>query len=242
LWLTKTQTAARVLNRVEVVLDFATTSGLRSGDNPARQTQTALPKAGKISAVNSFTALPYDEMGALMQKLAVRDESAAPALRFLILTAARSGEVRGACWPEIHFDKCLWIVPSSRMKAGREHRVPLSDAALDILRQIPRYDDGKIFPLGGHALLRAAKRLANVHAHGFRATFRTWATERTNFPDKIVEAALAHCIGDNKTQQTYERGDLLERRKKLMQAWADFCSKPVVVGDVAHANGRKFQQ
>jgi hypothetical protein len=133
LWLTKTKTAARVLNRIETVLDFATTSGLRSGDNPARQTQTALPKPGKISTVNSFAALPYDEMAALMQKLATRDEFATTALRFLILTTARSGEVRGACWPEIHFDKRLWIVPGSRMKSGREHRVPLSDAALSIL-------------------------------------------------------------------------------------------------------------
>jgi integrase len=234
LWREKTVTAGRVLNRLEAIFDYCATSGLRSGDNPARGVRTALPKQSRVAKVTHFTALPYAEAGALMQDLAKNDTLSTAALRFLILTAARTDEVRSAVWPEIDLAQRLWTVPAERMKSRREHRVPLSDSAIKILRALPRSDiDERIFPLGNHALLRTLRTCAPVDVHGLRASFRTWASERTNFPDKIVEAALAHRIGDNKTHEAYERGDLLDRRRRLMQKWAEFIAAPAVTATVA---------
>ena len=229
LWHEKTVTAGRVLNRLEAVFDYCATSGLRNGDNPARGVRTALLKQSRIAKVTHFTALPYTEVGALMQDLSKNDTLATAALRFLVLTAARTEEVRMAVRPEIDLTQRVWVVPAERMKSRREHRVPLSDAAIKILRALPPSEiDERIFPLGNHALLRILRTCAPVDVHGLRASFRIWASERTNFPDKIVEAALAHRIGDNKTQEAYERGDLLERRRRLMKQWADFVTTPAV--------------
>jgi integrase len=233
LWGVKTVTAGRVLNRIEAVFDYCATAGLRTGDNPARGIRTALPKQSRIAKVEHFAALPYTEVGELMQKLAEHNTLAAAALRFLILTASRTDEVRLAMWPEMDFAERVWTVPAKRMKSRREHRVPLSDAAIQILRALPRSEiDERIFPLGIHALLRALRNCADVDVHGLRASFRTWASERTNFPDKIVEAALAHRVGDNKTQQSYERGDLLGRRHRLMRDWAKFLATPAAAATV----------
>jgi integrase len=233
LWQTKTVTASRVLNRIEAVLDYCATSGLRTGDNPARGIRTALPKQSRIAKVKHFAALPYTEVGELMQKLVEHNTLAAAALRFLILTASRTDEVRLAVWPEMDLPERVWTVPAERMKSRREHRVPLSDTAIKILRALPRSEvDHRIFPLGMHALLRALRNCADVDVHGLRASFRTWASERTNFPDKIVEAALAHRIGDNKTQEAYERGDLLDRRRRLMQKWTEFIAAPAAAAAV----------
>ena len=233
LWTTKTVTAGRIVARLTAVFDYCTTAGLRSGDNPARGIRASLPKQSRIAKVERFASLPYAEIGALMQDLAKNGSLAAATLRLVILTASRPDEVRLATWPEVDLAQRLWVVPAERMKGRREHRVPLSDAAVEILRALPRSGiDNRIFPCGKNAMLQILRSHANVDVHGFRASFRTWATERTNFPDKIVEAALAHRVGDNKTQQAYERGDLLDRRRRLMRDWAKFVSTPVATAAV----------
>ena len=234
LWQTKTVTASRVLNRIEAIFEYCKTSGLRAGDNPAGGIRTALPKQSRIATVEPFASLHYTGVGALMEELTKNTALAATALRFLILTVGRTDEVRLAVWPELDLAQRLWVIPAGRMKGRREHRVPLSGAAMDILRALPRSEiDERIFPLGMHALLRTLRLYTNEDVHGLRASFRTWATERTNFPDKVVEAALSHRVGDNKTQAAYERGDLLERRRRLMQKWAEFIATPAVVATVA---------
>jgi integrase len=233
LWGEKTVTAGRVLNRIEAVFDYCATAGLRSGDNPARGVRAALPKQSRVAKVEHFTALPYAEVGALMRKLADDNTLAAAALQLVILTASRPDEVCLAMWPEIDLTQRLWVIPAERMKSRREHRIPLSDAAIKVLRALPRSEiDQRIFPVSKHALLRVLRNYANAHTHGFRGSFRTWCSGRTNFPDKIVEAALAHRVGDNKTQQAYERGDLLDRRRRLMRDWARFLSVPATAGAV----------
>jgi len=178
--------------------------------------------------------MPYGELPAFMDELRQRDGVAARALEFCILTAARSGEVRHANWAEVDLDAKVWTVPASRMKARREHRVPLSESAIAILSALPR-NGARVFE--GHtahmALLKVLQRMGrgDVTTHGFRATFKTWAGERTNFANETVEIALAHRIGNN-TEQAYERGDKFEKRRRLMDAWADFCTKPAASGKV----------
>ncbi len=245
IWTQKPETAKRLRGRIEAVLDWAAVRKLRDRDNPARwrgNLDMLLPSPGAVRPVRHHAALPYAEIGGFMAELRSRDATAARALEFCILTAARTGEVLGARWPEIDLGKALWTVPPERMKSGREHRVPLSRQALAILEagQGMGDDSGFIFPgakpkrpLSQMAFLMLMRRMGrgDLTAHGFRSTFKDWAAECTSFANQISEAALAHVIGD-KTEAAYRRGDLFERRAKLMQAWADYCDRPAVQGSV----------
>jgi integrase len=237
LWTTKPETAGRVRGRIEAVLDWAKARGFRDGENPARwrgHLSNLLPARTKVRAVKHHAALPYSEIGVFMADLRTRQGAAAAALEFLILTAARTGEVIGACDSEIDFRARIWAVPAERMKAKREHRVPLSSAAMKVLDR-PKIEGSSefLFPgikagegLSNMALLKVLERMnrSDVTVHGFRATFKTWATERSNFPREFIEAALAHVLED-KTEAAYQRGDMLEKRARLMGAWAEFCGK-----------------
>lgn len=234
IWKTKNETASRLRGRIESVLDWATVRGYRSGDNPARwkgHLDKLLPAPGKIQRVVHHRALPIDGMPAFMEKLALREGLAARALEFLIFTAARSGEVRGATWDEFDLQQRVWTVPGERMKAGREHRVPLSDAAVRLLQRLPRLAGSPwVFPAprGGQLsdmTLNAVMQRMEVDAvpHGFRSTFRDWAAERTNHPRELAEQALAHAL-ESKVEAAYRRGDALEKRRAMMQEWARFCT------------------
>lgn len=233
IWRTKTETASRLRGRIEQIIDWATVRGYRQGENPARwkgQLAMLLPKPGKIAKTVHHEALPIDELPVFMTNLRARDGIGARALEFLVLTAARSGEVRGATWSEIDINAAVWTVPANRMKAGKEHRVPLSTSAVNLLKSIPRVENcdfvfpgRKGQPLSDVTLLAVMRRM-NVAAvpHGFRSTFRDWAAERTSFSHQVAEMALAHAIG-NQVEAAYRRGDLLEKRMKMMGAWASFC-------------------
>jgi integrase len=244
IWISHTHTAGRVLNRIERVLDFANAKGHRTGDNPAANLRQSLPKASKISPTENYAALHYEKVPELMSKLDKAESLAARAVRFLILTAARSGEVVGADWNEIEGD--LWTVPGARMKAGRRHRVPLSGAALDCLTDMPAKRPqgfnkaasnlpktttrtGRIFPLDPHAMRRELIRLGieGTTIHGFRSSFRQWAQERTSYPRAVVELSLAHNISENGAEKAYLRNaDMIDARRKLMDAWAAYCLSP----------------
>jgi integrase len=225
-WTTIPETASRIRNRIESILEWARAAGYRSGDNPARwrgHLEHMLAPRSKVQRREHYPALPYGDLPAFMAALCGRNSTAARALQFLILTAARSEEVRCAPWSEIDLADRVWTVPGLRMKNGREHRVPLSDAAIALLGQ---RQDGLIFPgLGKNILTQTTKHFApTASAHGFRATFRTWASDKTMHQDNVVEAALAHAIG-NETQQAYQRGTLFEKRRQLMADWATYCVK-----------------
>jgi integrase len=227
LWTTKTVTAGRVLNRIERIMDYATAQGHRSGDNPAAHITESLPKKSKVAPVENLAALHYDEIPALLIKLDKTAEG--NAIRFLILTAARNAEVVGADWSEIDSDKALWTIPGDRMKAGKRHRVPLSEAALECLGTPAR---GQVFPIGRHgiALRRKLKYLGitGTSIHGFRSSFRQWAAERTAFSRNAIELSLAHAVAQNQAEDAYLRdSDLLDQRRKLMNAWAEYCLTPV---------------
>lgn len=231
IWTTKTETATRVRSRVELVLDFAAARGLRDGPNPARwrgNLDAALPKASRVAKVEHHAAVAVADVPAFFARLRTQAGIGARALEFAILTAARSGEVRGAVWKEFDLEAALWTVPAARMKAGREHRVPLSAAALALLKAQPKGgDDDLVFPgtrgplsdMSLTAVLRRMKVEATVH--GFRSTFRDWAAERTSYASEIAEMALAHAVGD-KVEAAYRRGDLLQRRVALMEDWSRF--------------------
>jgi len=240
IWTTKPETASRVRQRIENILDSAKARGYRDGENPARwrgHLDKVLPARSRVREVEHLAALPYAELPAFLVDLRTRPAIAARALEFLILTAARTGEVIGARWGEIDLLDKTWTVPADRMKARREHRVPLSARALAILQemQVVRHsedDDGYVFPgpkrgkpLSNMPFLMLLRRMEikDLTVHGFRATFTTWASERTSFQNEIAEAALAHIIGD-KVEQAYRRGDLFEKRRRLMQQWATFCT------------------
>ena len=238
IWKTKTETASRLRGRIEQVLDWATVRGYREGLNPARwrgHLDKLLPSPKKISAVAHHAALPYTEAGAFMVALRAQSGMGARALEFGILTAARSGEVRGATWAEIDLQGRRWAIPKDRMKAGREHRVPLSDAALEILSALPKLAESALVfwsPRGGQLsdmALTAVLRRMKVSAvpHGFRSTFRDWAAERTNYPNEVAEMALAHTVGD-KVEAAYRRGDMLEKRAMMMSDWAAYCAQASV--------------
>jgi integrase len=243
LWSAKPETAGRVRGRIESVLDWAKARGFRDGENPARwrgHLSNLLPARSKIRAVKHHAALPYADVGAFMADLRTREGFGADALEFLILTTTRTSEVIGARWPEIDFATRLWTIPAARMKARREHRVPLSTAALAVLKRMQRAGGDFVFPgaksgqgLSNMAMLVLLGRMGrgDLTAHGFRATFKTWASERTNFPRELVEAALAHVL-DDKTEAAYQRGDMLEKRRRLMDAWAEYCAKSAVAGAV----------
>ena len=235
IWQTKTETASRVRGRLEAILDWATVRHYRQGDNPARwrgHLDHLLPKRAKVQAVVHHPALPFDQMSTFMASLAQQEGIAAHGLAFQILTAARTGEVIGARWEEIDETKRLWTVPGSRMKAGREHRVALSAAAIGLLgtmralRQSEHVFPGQRvgMPLSNMAFLALLKRMgrADLTAHGFRSSFRDWAAERTDHPRDLVEMALAHSIGD-KVEAAYRRGDMFEKRCRLMEDWARHC-------------------
>ena len=251
IWSTKTETAARVRGRIESVLDWATTRGYRSeGTNPARwkgHLDTILPAASRVKKVRHFPALPVSDAAAFMAALRLESGIAARALEFAILTAARSGEIRGATWSEVDLDAAMWIIPAERMKMDKEHRVPLSSPAVKLIRALPvGKPSAPLFlsprgvgPLSSAGMSDLIERLnagddgprwvdakdgREIVQHGFRATFRTWASELTNYPRDVVEMALAHAIGDP-TEEAYRRGDVLEKRRRLMSAWAVFCAK-----------------
>lgn len=242
IWKTKTETAARVRGRVEAILDWATVRGYREGDNPARwkgHLDHLLPKPSKVAKVVHHAAMPMDGLSDFMIALRAKEGTGSRALELAILTAARSGEVRGALWPEFDLNSHLWTIPAERMKAGREHRVPLSKQAIKLLKALPRFEKvDVVFPgrkgqvLSDMTLTKVMRDMeADGVPHGFRSTFRDWAAERTNFPRELAEMALAHTI-ESKVEAAYRRGDLLAKRFQMMQAWADFCETPVKKGNV----------
>jgi integrase len=243
IWAKKSETAGRVRGRIELILDYATARKYRQGDNPARwrgHLDKLLPKRSKVSKVVHHAALPYLELGAFMAELRRRESTSARCLEFTILTAARTSEAIGAEWDEIDLSTKVWTVPAERMKSGREHRVPLSSRALEIIRERQARREGDYLfagmrggnPLSNMALLAMLRVMgrADLTTHGFRATFKTWATERSNFPREVVEAALAHIVGDE-TERAYQRGDLFEKRRRLMDAWSEFCGKSVRISN-----------
>jgi integrase len=241
IWNTKNATAARTLGLVKSVLDYAKASGWRDGDNPAAWSGNLSNALPTHSSKNHHAALPFAEVYKFMKSLsATETNTAAQALEFAILTAARTGEVRFARWGEIDLGAKLWTIPADRMKARRPHRVPLSARALAILNAAPREeDDGFLFigaragqPLGHQALDQVLKRInPAVTVHGFRSTFRDWAGETTNYPNHVVEMALAHSIG-SAVEAAYRRGDLLAQRVRLMEDWASYCAKPAATGNI----------
>ncbi|MDP9153715.1 MAG: tyrosine-type recombinase/integrase [Pseudomonadota bacterium] len=234
IWSTKTETASRLRGRIENVLDWARVKGLRTGDNPAAwrgNLDHLLSTPSRTKTVRHHAALPIEAMGGFMVFLRATDTTAARCLEFAILTAARSGEARGAGWTEIDMQKGIWTIPGDRMKARKEHRVPLSEAAIKLLDAMPRVKDcdlvfasprGKVLSdMTLLAILRRAKIAATPH--GFRSTFRDWVGEHTNHPRELAEVALAHVKGDQ-SEAAYWRGDILERRRKMMCDWATFIS------------------
>jgi integrase len=225
IWTSKAETARRVRARIESILRWAKASEFRSGDNPARwegHLENLLPRQSRKKG--HFAAMPYAKVASFIAGLG--DDLPALALEFTILTAARTSEVMGARWPEIDFNSRVWTVPAERTKAHREHRVPLVGRALEILKSLPQSGD-RIFPLGQDGMLDRTP--SGVTVHGFRSSFRDWCYEQTNFPREIAEAALGHATGDQ-TELAYRRGDAIEKRRKLMEAWANYCSRPPVAG------------
>lgn len=243
-WQVKNETASRVRGRIESILGWATTSGFRSGDNPARwkgHLENLLATISRVERIKNHPSLPWGRMGAFVHNLRQRDGVAARAVEFAILTASRSGEVRGACWSEFDLAAKVWTIPAPRMKAKREHEVPLSDAAVALIKSMPRIDGTDlIFPgTKGQALsdmsLTAVIRRMNGEAptwvdkdgntitvHGFRSTFRMWAAEATNYPREVAEHALAHQLPDA-VERAYQRGTQFTKRAVMMNEWAKFC-------------------
>jgi integrase len=237
IWTTKSETASRIRGRIERVLDAAKAQGLRTEENPARlkgHLDTLLPKRQRL-ARGHHGALAFEELPAFMLELREADGIGARALEFTILTAARSGETLGMRWDEIDLDAETWTVPAERMKAGRSHRVPLSADAVAVLKPMAEVRVGEFVfpgarldrPLSGMAMAMQLRRLGrgDVTVHGFRSTFRDWAGEKTHFPREVAEAALAHVVGDA-TERAYRRGDAMEKRRELMDAWARWCRPP----------------
>jgi len=259
IWMEKTETASRVRGRIEAVLNWATVAGHRTGDNPARwagNLKELLPPPSKVAKDGNHPALALDDAPRWFAALQGRDGFGARALEFLALTASRSQEVRGAAWDEVDMDKALWIVPAARMKMDREHRVPLSARAVDLLKALPRLDGNPLmFPaarggqLSDMTLSATMKRMheAEVAAggagfidrtskrpavpHGLRSTFRDWVAERTTYPGDMAEVALAHRIS-NAVEASYRRGDMIEKRRRMMADWSDFMAGRAKGGQV----------
>lgn len=248
IWASKTETATRLRGRIESVIDWSIARGYRTDSNPARWKgllDKLLPAPGKVSRTTHFQALPYAQLPAFMAELVAQEGMGAKALRFVVLTAARSGEVRGATWNEIDLDARVWTIPAERMKASRPHRVPLSDAAVQLLQEMkglaqregratgrtckayvfpsPNSRDPQLgSPLSDMTLTAVLRRLKlDAVPHGFRSTFRDWCAEQTDYPNEVAEMALAHAVA-NKVEAAYRRGDLLGKRQQLMQDWADY--------------------
>jgi len=243
IWTQKPETASRVRGRIEAVLDAATVRGFRQGPNPAQwkgNLAHILPSRARVRKVVHHAALPFNEIPEFFAALRSRPGMAARALDFAVLAAARTSEVLGALWGEVDLAGKVWTVPADRMKSGREHRVPLSDGALDVLeevRPLALLQDGepnpaapvfpgrrRALPMSNMTMLMLLRRMKrnDLTAHGFRSTFSDWAAERTAYPREVVEMALAHAV-ENKVEAAYRRGDLFEKRRKLMEAWANFC-------------------
>jgi len=239
IWLSKSETAARLRGRVQAVLDYAAAQGWRIGDNPARwrgHLSNLLPAPRNVAQVVHHTALPWAEVAAFMAELATKRGTAALALRFVILTACRTGEAIGARWREIDMESAVWTVPGERMKSGREHRVPLSKPVLAVLEELRLHQPESadfVFPGNGKArhlsnmaltvLLRRMER-SDITVHGFRSSFRDWASEETGYSREVAEMALAHTLKD-KTEAAYRRDDLFVKRAAMMADWATFCAK-----------------
>lgn len=230
----KIETGTRVRQRIESILDWATVRGYRSGENPARwkgYLDKVLPARSKVQKVKHHAALSIAELPDFIPRLRQRNGTGARALEFAILTAGRSGEVRGATWNEIDLEARVWTVPAERMKTKKEHRVPLSDAAMRLLNSLPRMEGTDLVfpsprankPLSDNTLTKVLEDMeVPVTAHGYRSTFRDWCAEHTEFPREVAEMALAHTIG-NAVEAAYRRGDLFEKRRALMGAWAEYC-------------------
>ena len=235
LWKSKTETAARLRQRVEAVIDAARAHGHHSGENPARwkgHLDKLLPSPEKLARVVHYAAMPYGDMPAFMTKLRSINDVAARALEFTILTAARIGEARNARWSEIDMDNKLWAIPPERMKANKEHRVPLSGRAIVILREMEKlrvsdfvfsgFRDHR--PLGDNTVRRMLHKLGvdDATTHGFRSSFRDWCGDCTPYPSDVAEAALAHAVGGS-VERAYRRGDAFQKRRELMETWAAYC-------------------
>lgn len=252
IWKEKTETATRLRQRIEAVLSWATVGGYRKGDNPARwkgNLEHVLPKAAKIRKVKHFAALPFTKVGSFIADLRKQPGMGARALEFAILTAARSGEVRGAIWDEIDLKARLWTIPGDRMKAGKIHRVPLSDAAVKLLKTLPRFEETDVVfpgnrgqPLSDMSLTAVLRRMnTGVTTHGFRSCFKDWARTHTTFADEVSELALAH-VNDDKTRAAYARDELLPKRKLLMTEWAAYCGRVLKSGKMVSLRGRSRAQ
>jgi integrase len=238
IWTEKPETTSRVRGRIEAILDWATARGFRTGENPARwrgHLDKLLPKKTKVRRVEHHPALAFAAIGAFMGELREQDGVGARALEFAILTGARTGEVIGAGWSEINVAERQWVVPAERMKSGKEQRVPLADAALAIIEQMQAIRQGDFVfpggkahrPISNMAMTMTLRRMGRgeLTVHGFRSTFRDWAAERTGFPAEVAEMALAHTVAD-KVEAAYRRGDLFQKRRQMMDAWARFCMTP----------------
>ena len=242
IWNTKTETASRVRSRLELILDAAQAGKLRQGENPARwrgHLEHLLPAPRKVTPVKNHPAVPYKEMPAFMQKLRLHDGTSALCLEFAILTATRSGEALQAAWSEIDVAAATWTIPKERMKAAREHRVPLTKAALAVLAKAEERREGLfVFPgvrsgrpmtdMALTMLLRGIR--TGVTVHGFRSSFRDWVADATEYPNELAEMALAHSIS-SKTEAAYRRGDMLDRRRKMMADWMNFIGADKGAGD-----------
>lgn len=233
IWLTKTETASRLRGRIESVLDYATVRKYRSGENPARwkgHLDSILPKPSKVQQVEHHPAMPINDVPAFIQAVRQKKGMSAQAMIFLILSASRSGETRGAQWQEINLEQKVWIIPAGRTKTSTEHRVPLSSQAIALLVSLPRIDQSPLvfpspngFELSDMALNQMMRKMQLKYVpHGFKSTFRDWAAECTNYPREIAEQALGHAI-TNKVEAAYRRGDALEKRRTMMQEWSDHC-------------------
>jgi integrase len=238
LWKSKTETAKRLRQKIEAVLDAARAHGHRTAENPARwkgHLDKLLPEPGRLAPVVHHAAMPFADVPPFMARLRATDGVAARALEFTVLTVARVGEVRGATWGEIDMDNQLWVIPARRMKAGNEHRVPLSDRAMSILREMEKLRASEFVfsgfrdnrPLGDVTVRAVLHKLgvADATTHGFRSSFRDWAGDETSAAHDVIEAALAHTI-KNKAEAAYRRGTALEKRRALMMAWSDYCGPP----------------
>jgi integrase len=249
IWKERTVTARRVRARIAAVLDYAAAAGYRSGSNPARwegNLEFLLPKPERIAAVRHHPALPYIEIGAFMATLRTVPVSAATlALEFLILTAARTGEVVGAQWSEIDLPNQVWTIPATRMKTGREHRVPLNTRARALLEALPRELNNSYIFIGARVgssissimMWKTLRRIrVDITVHGFRSTFSRWAHESTSYPAHVIELSLAHTVG-SQVERAYRRSDLFDKRRKLMEAWGKFCSVPAQIGAIVPLRG-----
>lgn len=247
IWTTKTETATRVRGRIESILGWATVSGYRTGDNPARwrgHLDNLLARRSKVKKVEHHPALPYTEISDFIKQLRLQAGVAALVLEFTILTATRTGEVIGARWDEFDLDGRIWTIPPARMKASKEHRVPLCARALAILKEFNKLGGEYVFPglkpekpLSNMAMLNVLKRMerGDLTVHGFRSTFRDWAAEQTAYPHEMAEMALAHTI-DNKVEAAYRRGDLFKKRMRMMQDWQKQCETIATKADVLPIN------